>query len=184
MQNGFILNCSLGLHLPFSYLKSDYFHNSQSYERICTHFFDQSRFFQPIKTSKYINLFFFGSPFTFLETQILQGLSHCIFFCKQKNIVIQLKRIKHPKINAYCYCRCPFLDTWNRKRRTGSTFGNLSDTKVSMQSCKSDLFSHNLHLLLQFSWQFGTHCTFCHNSIYHIIYKFIGFTLFYDMLQK
>ena len=30
---------------------------------------------------------------------------------KQKDIVIQLKRIKHPKINAYCYCRCPFLDT-------------------------------------------------------------------------
>lgn len=122
MQNGFILNCSLGLHLPFSYLKSDYFHNSQSYERICTHFFDQSRFFQPIKTSKYINLFFFGSPFTFLETQILQCLSHRVFLCQQQDIIIQLKRIEHPEINADCHCRCAFLHAWEHKRRTSCTF--------------------------------------------------------------
>ena len=32
----------------------------------------------------------------FLRLQILQSLSHCIFFCKQQNIIIQLKCIKHP----------------------------------------------------------------------------------------
>ena len=65
----------------------------------------------PTFSAYFYTLFFWGCSFPFLETQILQGLSHCIFFCKQKKIVIQLKRIKHPKINAYCYCRRPFLDT-------------------------------------------------------------------------
>ena len=70
----------------------------------------------------------------------------------------------------------------NCKGRTSGTFGNLCDTKVFTQSCKSDLFTHNLHFLLQFSWQLGTHRTFSHSSTYHIIYKNSGFTLFYDVL--
>ena len=75
-------------------------------------------------------------------------------------------------------------NAYNRKGWTGGTFGNLCDTKVSTQSCKSDLFTHHLHLLLQFSWQLGTHCTFCHSSTYHIICKYKCFTLLYDVLQK
>ena len=129
-------------------------------------------------------LFFFGCSFSFLKTQILQGLSHCIFFCKQKKIIIQLKCIKHPKINAYCHCRYTFLYAWNRKRWTGGTFGNLSNTEISTQSGQPDLLTDYLHLLLQFPWQLGTHCTFCHSSTYHIICKYSSFILFYDVLQR
>ena len=52
------------------------------------------------------------------------------------------------------------------------------------QSCKSDLLTHNLHLLFQFSWQLGTHYTFRYSLIYHIICKYSGFSLFYDGLQE
>ena len=47
-----------------------------------------------------------------------------------------------------------------------------------------DLFSYYLHLLLQLSWQLGTHRTFRHSSTYHIICKYSSFTLFYDVLQR
>ena len=60
---------------------------------------------------------------------------------------------------------------------------NLSNTEISAQSGQPNLFTYNLHLLLQFSWQLGTHCTFCHSSTYHIICEYKGFTLFYDRLQ-
>ena len=55
-------------------------------------FSNEPWFFLPIEISKYIKffhrLFFFGCSFSFLKIQILQGLSHCIFFCKQQNIII------------------------------------------------------------------------------------------------
>ena len=48
----------------------------------------------------------------------------------------------------------------------------------------ASLLTYYQHLLLQFSWQLGTHRTFRHSSTYHIICKYSSFALFYDVLQR
>ena len=64
----------------------------------------------------------------------------------------------------------------------GTPFSMRETVRGEQVARSATLLTYYLHLLLQFSWQLGTHCTFCHSSTYHIICKYTTFHLFNNVL--
>lgn len=146
----------------------------------------QPLFFKSIKISKHICHFmtysFLDALVRFFKFKSCNAFPNTPSFASDKISSSRWSAYSNPEINADRHCRCAFLDAWNLKRRTGCTFRHLSDTQIPAEPSQPDLLTHNLHFLLQLSWQFGVHRTFCHSSTYRIICKSSTFYLFYEWL--
>lgn len=142
------------------------------------------QYFSRVSLNKSLyNLLFLECSFSFLKVQILQ-----LFLL---DLLLQAEGYRHlaevhkaPKINAHCHCRhTPFS-----MRET--VRGELV---VHSAICATLRFIRNRNSLIahpQFAYSTPVFLAtwypsyFCNSSTHHLIYKYSGFTLFYDMLQK